>query len=326
MKESIEAKVQLMMRNFELLRKPYKWEHELVRHLVALTYANKGLEVELEEIAEVKAYIKSQTGVFSAFRGNLCFAFSGLLSSSSSEPKVLFDEMLGNQKILKNAGFKNSTYLPTALYALSVTESDLSVNDYVDNAYKVYREMKQNHPFLTSGDDYALAILLADSNHDTTLLEVYYEALNQRGFSKSNGLQMLSHILAFSEKEVGETVDQCDYIAQMLKAHKLKVYADFYPALGLMSLLDGDQGELANDLIEVATFLRDQKKYKWIGKGMNLLMASAIIASDYVDKKSGSDAVMSAALSVSIETIIAAQQAAMIAAITASTAAASTAT
>ena len=184
--------------------------------------------------------------------------------------------------------------------------------------------MKQNHPFLTSGDDYALAILLAGTDHSTDLLEDYYQALNGRGFTKSNGLQMLSHIMAFSEKNVRDSVDQCERVYNHLKANKLKIYSEYYPAIGLISLLDVDQDKLIDDLVEVAIYLRGQKKYKWLGKGMNLLMASAIITSEYIKEKSG-DMVVDTTVSISIQAIIAAQQAAMVAAITASTAASTSA-
>ena len=98
--------------------------------------------------------------------------------------------MLNNEKILKGIGFKYSTYLPTALYALSSVYEGDDVAGYAEKAMGIYKEMKQSHPFLTSGDDYALAILLAGTDHSPDVLEDYYQALNGRGFAKSNGLQL----------------------------------------------------------------------------------------------------------------------------------------
>ena len=248
------------------------------------------------------------------------FALSGLLCANSREPKKHFEYMLNNEKVLKCIGFKHSIYLPTALYALSSVYEGDDVAGYAEKAMGIYKEMRQNHPFLTSGDDYALAILLAATDHSPNLLEDYYQALNGRGFTKSNGLQMLSHIMAFSEKDVKDSVDKCERIYNHLKVNKLKVYSEFYSSIGLISLLDVDQDELMDDLVEVTTYLRGQKKYKWLGKGMNLLMASAIITSEYIKEKTG-DMVVDTTVNISIQAIIAAQQAAMIAAITASTAA-----
>ena len=324
MKVVYEEKVKKMIQHYEDMRKLFKWENDMVRHLVALTYAMKGKELDPTPIKEMNDYIKRQTGVFSPFRGHMMFALSGLLCANSQTPKKQFEYMLNNEKILKSIGFKHSTYLPTALYALSSVYEGDDVAGYAEKAMGIYKEMKQNHPFLTSGDDYALAILLAGTDHSPDLLEDYYQALNGRGFTKSNGLQMLSHIMAFSEKNVRDSVDQCERVYNHLKANKLKIYSAYYPAIGLICLLDVDQDKLIDDLVEVAIYLKGQKKYKWLGKGMNLLMASAIITSEYIKEKSG-DMVVDTTVSISIQAIIAAQQAAMIAAITASTAASTSA-
>ncbi len=86
---------------------------------------------------------------------------------------------------------------------------------------------------------------------------------------------MLSHILAFSPKDVRDTVDVCERIYHRLKDNKFKVYPDYFVAIGLLCLLDDDEDELVDDMIEMAMLLKGEKKYKWLGKGMNLLMASA---------------------------------------------------
>lgn len=318
MKEIYQYKINNMIQNYETLKKPFRWENDMVRHLVALSYAIQEKPIDPHKISEMKEYIKSKTGAFSAFRGHMLFALSGMLCATSHNPEERFDNMLANKDTLRGIGFKNSSYLPTALYALSSMHEGTDIAGYGRKAMDIYREMKRNHPFLTSGDDYALAILLAGTDHSPRLLEEYYNALHDRGFTKSNGLQMLSHIMAFSNKEVRESSDQCRYVYTTLKQHGLKAYATYYPAIGLISLLKGNEAELTTDLIEVASYLREQKKYKWLGKGMNLLIASAIITSEYIKENSGD--VVKTALSVSIHAIIAAQQAAMIAAVSASTA------
>ncbi|MGO1368832.1 MAG: DUF4003 family protein [Senegalia sp. (in: firmicutes)] len=324
MKFIYEERIKNMMENYEELRQEFKWENDMSRHLIALSYAMKGKEINITKIKEIKEYIKNKTGMFSPLRGHMTFVLSGLLNVNVDNPKEEFDNMLSNEKILKENGFKYSSYLPTALYSLSSVYKGDDVRDYTKKAMDIYKDMKKNHPFLTSGDDYALAILLASTDHSTDLLENYYEELNNRGFSKSNGLQMLSHIMAFSESSIRDTVNKCENIHNNLRSNKLKISTDYYPAIGLISLIDGNENELMNDFVEIADYLRNQKRYKWLGKGMNVLIASAIISSEYI-KEQKESSIVNTTLSISIETIIAAQQAAMIAAIAASTAAASSA-
>lgn len=321
MKSVYETKVNTLIENFETIKKPFKWEHDMIRHLVALTFAMKDKELDIDAIKDMCNYIKKHTGAFSSYRGDMIFALSSLLCSASDNPESQFDSMLQNEGFAKSVGFKSQMYLPTALYALSSVYDGDDVQGYLEKASAIFKEMRSNHPILTSGDDYALAILLASTDHDVIVLEEYYQTLKDSGFSKSNGLQMLSHILSFSNLDIRETVNRCVRIYDQLKNNKLKVFSDFYPAIGLIALLDEDQDSLIMDLIEITSFLRKQKGYKFLGKGMNILIASSLITSQYINNNSNSTMV-EAAVSISIETIIAAQQAAMIAAVVAASSAA----
>ena len=64
MKVVYEEKIKKMIRNYEDMRKPFKWENDMVRHLVALAYAMKGKELDPVSIKEMNDYIKEVTGFF----------------------------------------------------------------------------------------------------------------------------------------------------------------------------------------------------------------------------------------------------------------------
>lgn len=308
MKAIYQAKIDTMMNNYEMIKKEFSSEGDLSKHFLALNYAIRNKALDVEVLKDLKKYLKSSTGLFSPFRSQMSFALCGLLDSSFDDPKKHLDQMISNLEIMKQNGFKNTSYLPMALFALSTAYEGENPSSLLKKAHGIYLDMRNNHPFLTSGDDYALAVLLASADRDPHILEMYYKALVESGFPKSNGLQMLSHILAFSEKSLQETVDRCKGIYDALKEAKLKVTTTYYPAIGLVCLLDD---QCVNDLIEVADSLRNIKKYRNLGKGMNILMASAIVTSAY----ESDDVLTSTALQVSVQTIIAAQQAAMIAAV-----------
>lgn len=324
MKSVYEVKTKKMIDNFEILKSSFKWEMDSIKHLVALNYTLKDKIVNADEIKDVKVYLKKETGMFSPFKGTMMFALCGLLSATYDEPINVLQQMIDNEKTMKSVGFKNSTYLPTALYALASVYDGNDVEGFARKGFEIYQEMKKNHPFLTSGDDYALALLLASTNNNPDILEEHYTALHKRGFNKSNGLQMMSHIMSFNNLSVEKSADRCKQIYQALKENKLKVFQDYYPAIGLMALLNDDDNEIISDLIDVSKYISQQKKYKWLGKGMHIMMAAALISTEYVNGVEGE--VVTTALTVSIQAIITAQQVAMIAAITASTAGASAAT
>lgn len=312
MKKRYKEKAEKMIQYYGELKKEYWFENDKVRHIIALNYSMEDRELDLTQIEAMKKHIKNKTNIFSPFRGiPMIFALSGLLCATSDTPKNKFDSLLNNEKILRDAGFNHSSYLPIALYALSSFCKEDDISKYANKAMDIYKEMKKKHPVLTSGDDYAFAILLASTDNSRSLLDDYYDALTDRGFYISNGLQMLSHILVLSNKHIRDVVNHCEYIYNKLKDNNFKVAADYYPAIGLVCLLDIEKNVLATDLIDVASYLRSQKKYKWLENGMLVLLASAIIASEHTREKSD-DVVIRTTLNDTIQAIIVAQQVAIL--------------
>lgn len=305
--------------NFALLKSSYRWENDLSKWLVALSYAVKNEEVDTKNIDLIKDYIKKETAMFSPFRGTSLFTLSGLLSLDALDARSKFDTMNKNYEAVKKAGFKQTSYIPIALYTLSQIFDSRDYTSYAEEAMDIYKEMKANHPFLTGGDDYALAILLIKERSKLDKIEVLYKALREAKFDSSNGLQMMSHILTFSDEPVKLLVERCSHIRDVLKKNKLRVYADYYAAIALLALAGIDSA--VDDLVELALYLKSNKHAKWIGKGMVVMLASAIITSSLIDNSD--DELIITSLKVSIQSIIMAQQAAMIAMIGASAAATS---
>ena len=175
MKSIYEEKVANIMDNYLRINKKFLWNAGLAKHLVALTYTMKDKEIDVDKIKKMKDYIKNKTRILSSFRGDMRFILSGLLCANSDDDKEQFDFMIENEKMMKDAGFKSTDYLPMALYTLSSTYDGDDVIDHVEKAITIYKEMKSNHPFLTSGDDYALAILLANTDYDMDIIQEYYK-------------------------------------------------------------------------------------------------------------------------------------------------------
>lgn len=324
MKELIKTKVDEMLELYLKIEKQFRWQHNLSKHFAALIYTQKNRAFEKEKIDEVMKEIKDNTGIFSPYRGNSVFILAMLLCSEYDNPKEKFLKMLDYHEKLKSAGFKNSTYLPIANYALLITCEEREVENRVKRAYEIYKEMRNNHPWITSGDDYPLTILLAGFNNSIDTIEEYYKGLNDLGFSKGNGLQLLSHILSFSNEGKEIVIKRCKSIYEKLKDNKLKLYSSFYSAIGIIALLSDENDEIIKELIDAAKYLNGLKKYKWLGKGMNILIASAIVSNAYISEQKEKNNLIEATIGVSIEALIAAQTSAVIAGATAAAAAAAT--
>lgn len=322
MNSTVHQKIESILSNIDLLKSNYRFTSDTSKYFVSLQYAMKSKEINLDAISKTKAYIKKNTGLFSAFSGEQLFIYSALLPLISDIPTTVFDQMKKNIPRLKSVGFKSSTYHPTALYCLETIDNKSSIESILIQAKKIYDDMKKNHPFLTSGDDYALSILMAHSKTQIHLLEAYYEELNTHGFSKSNGLQALSHILAINSKDISSDCSKVKAIYDDLKSRKLKVSTTYYPVLGVLSLLDTSIESVTQTISEIVEAFKKQKGFRFTEKGLLILIATTILVNEKIKKNA--DELVSNYLNVTIQGILAAQQAAMIVAISAGTTAAIT--
>lgn len=324
-KETLKSKIDKMVDLYSSIQKQYIGQASMIKQFAALIYTQKDREFSKKRIDDAMNTIKKNTGIFSPYRGTSMFLLGMLLCSQYDNPDEVIMKMMGYHEKFRENGFKNSQYLPIANYALVLTCEDSLVDSRIKKAYDIYSEMKSNHPWLTSGDDYPLCILLAEHNNSIKVIEDYYTMLNQRGLSKSNGLQLLSHILSFSSEDIVTTSDRCKAVYDRLKENKLKLYSSYYGALGLITLLDDEGNEIVDDLIEAAHYINGLKKYKWNGKGLNIILASALVSDEYIKEKSSNSSLLDTTISVTLETLISAQTSAILAGtIAASTAATST--
>ena len=265
--------------------------------------------------------IKAQTGTFSSFRGLYKFSIASLLIADQTYSEDSVRRLIENEERLKSVGFKQGQHMPIACYTLYKVSQETDPTTVAKRAYELYMDMKKNHPFLTSSDDYSLSILLAHLNPSFARIESAYTALNERGFSKSNDLQTLSHIIALSDLSVEVLVEKCVALKDMLKESKLASGTTYYPSIGVMAVLVEGESDLATQWAELANYMNKQKKYKWLGKQMNVMLSASLLSNHYIDEVVSND-IMRVTLNISIEAAIAAQMAALIAITSASSAAA----
>ena len=318
MNQLVNVKLDRLIDLFQQVSTQYKWEQSLTNHFTALTYTLNNRGFDKEKIEDVRDHIKKATGVFSNYRGTSKIILSSLLACQYDNPKHEFDKILNYDKSMKAVGFKNNMYLPIANYALLATCSEELVDTRIVKAIEIYNEMKKNHPWLTSGDDYPLSVLLASSNLSVNSIinnmEECYGLLNENGFGKNNGLQFLSHILGFRQEENKVKVLRCKEIFDKLKENKMKVYSSGYAVIGFLSIL-GEKGyEAVDEVIEVVKILKSTKKYKWLGKETHLYTAAALVSDVYIEDMKNQKDLIQTAIGISIEALIAAQTVAAIAA------------
>ncbi len=327
---NLHTKIEQFVETLTILKKHYKWSMgDLSLRFVALIYTLNNKVFHKEEYDEIVRYIKNNSKWFSYYRGHQKVSTAALLITKFAEPQQAFTNLLEYEQKLKAGGFKNSPYLSIAAYALLLTCASKNVDERVQKAMELYTEMKKNHFWLTSSDDYPIAVLLAESDKQKDLLiseiENNYDMLHKEGFSRSNGLQFLSHLLTFVPIDAHKKAQQTRHIYDQLKREKLRVSSQYYGILGYLSLLGEFSEQAIGEVIEVVGYLRSSKGFKWAGKDINLLVATALVANGHIEKLSHSNKLLETSIGISIEAMIAAQTAVIIAASTAATAGAATA-
>ncbi|NLI92816.1 MAG: DUF4003 domain-containing protein [Peptococcaceae bacterium] len=326
MEHLLQDKANELIRIYKLVNKDYRWKNSSnVNNLIALSYVMKGRAYNKAEIDRVNDYIKKNTGPFSCYRQK-SILYSVLLLLNYSDPEAKFDILLDYEDRLKSSGFKSYTYRPVTAYTLLLTCRSAEIDQRLAKAHQLFVEMRRNHPWLTSGDDYPLSILMAKEKESVSQImkniENIYSELHEAGFSKSNGLQFLSHILSFSSENTSEKVLRCKKLYDFFKDNKLKVYSSNYGALGLLTLLKGKSDEAARDTIGISRVISEEKGLKWLGKETIFLTSSSLVCDYFLESMKNREVIETTAF-ITMEALLAAQTAAMLGATCAASAAAS---
>ena len=313
----LREKTELMIDNYSMLKGAFPWENTLVKHFGAIVNANYGKKVDTRRIEEIKHYIKENTSIASYFRGTNTFVLANLLSLQEDYISP-FKNLLTVYELMKKYGFRSSIYLPLAAYAIT---KEVAMSDWDFRLRRMeafYKNMKSNHFWLTSPDDYVFAAVLATTDMDvdgtSKRIENCYSILNSLGFYKGNDLQTLSHVLALGEAEDEGKCRKARELFTKLKNNKCKFYNNGLAVLGVLVLINDDVDKIVADVVETYERIKNSKGYgMWsIDASMRSMLAATLVSDTYV--KTMDAKVLEAAVGNSINAIIIAQQQAMIAA------------
>ncbi|MTI79860.1 MAG: DUF4003 domain-containing protein [Firmicutes bacterium] len=309
---------------YNIMKKKYRWKaNDISLRFAAYLFCLRSKPFDESQYDEMLKYIKKNTGLFSSHRTQ-AFTLTALLITRFDDPKQAHSDLLDYESLMKNEGFKSSQYLSIAAYALLLTCPKNSTPQRVKKAFEIYKRMKENHYWLTSADDYPVAVLLSDSEDHLDKIEKEmescYQQLNDAGLRKSNGLQFLSHLLTFSPEATERKVARCKETMNYLKQHKLGVSSTYYGAIGFLALLGEEADKAKEEVREAVDYLKNIKGFKWHNKDLNILIVASMISNKYMEDTKHQQ-MLETTLGISIQALIAAQTAALIAATSAAAAA-----
>ena len=321
MNERTLARCKNLIKNKETMKSAFAWEDGLTHLACAGIFINKEQTANEEMLLQCKDILKRNTGIFSNFKSTAKPMIIAMLASNEN-PQLLMERGLKVYDLLKEE-FMSSVYLPIAAMIIAQYADEARYAELAQRTRRIYKQMRADHPFLTSGEDSTFCALMALLDKpDEVLLgdaEECYKILKNNFFS-SNAVQSLSHVLAMCDGEPENKCQKTMELFQKLKeaGHK---YGTSYelPTLGVLAMADGNQDEIAAEMAEIDQWLSEQKGFGFfssISAKQRLMYAGMIAQQDYINDKMMQSAAVNGVIS-----LIVAQQAAMCAAITASAAA-----
>lgn len=321
MNERTLARCKNLIKNKETMKSAFAWEDGLTHLACAGIFINKEQTANEEMLLQCKDILKRNTGIFSNFKSTAKPMIVAMLAANEN-PQLLMERGLKVYDLLKEE-FMSSVYLPIAAMIIAQYADEARYAELAQRTRRIYKQMRADHPFLTSGEDSTFCALMALLDKpDEVLLgdaEECYKTLKSNFFS-SNAVQSLSHVLAMCDGEPKIKCQRTMELFQKLKeaGHK---YGTSYelPTLGVLAMADGNQDEIVAEMAEIDQWLSEQKGFGFfssISAKQRLMYAGMIAQQDYINDKMMQSAAVNGVIS-----LIVAQQAAMCAAITASAAA-----
>ncbi|MHC5229450.1 DUF4003 family protein [Enterococcus sp. LJL99] len=252
-----------------------KWLDKRVIYLIARSFAVNNRRYIDEDYKKIEQTIKSEIGFFTVLGQPVKGILIGLLLSNGKNSQAIHT-LFADYERLRAAGFQLSSYSYFASYLLQYTEA-AEKELVIRKAKDIYDQLKKQHYFLTGPEDGALAISLTQQKQLEkfgpeiigSVVEEYYQRLNETGFSKSNQLQFAAATAAmltgqFDEELIERTTQMIDRLKQMKIRFKSEHYTNIV-ALAFLDSLDPinlDVLAVYLELLEEKTNLRFYKEFR----------------------------------------------------------------
>ncbi|SEH75159.1 Protein of unknown function [Ruminococcus flavefaciens] len=314
MKENIKQITMDFIENRDIIKKAVKMESTYIYPVAANVFCAAGVKADEDKLKECKKIIKKNAGFASYLKGNVMTVLAAKLCVSP-DPEAQFKKVMDIYGILKEH-FSRSEYLAMLATLLAEKTTTEEAERIAARGRALYDMMKKEHPILTSSEDNVMAGFMALSEkNDKQLIddaESCYDLLRKE-FSDKNAMQTVSHILAMTDGAPEEKVDRMVRMFDMFKkaGRKFGKHEEL-PMLAAISVIEADEKELVDTAVEIDDLLSEQKGYGTLSlsKRIRLMHAAMLTADLYNDYDNALAAVSASAIA-----IIAANEAAMYAAI-----------
>ncbi|WP_214695972.1 DUF4003 family protein [Exiguobacterium sp. s160] len=264
----------------DAIKEATKWElTDDFRRLMAIHYAIHDTPFEASRFSNARDTLKQKTKMFSKFRGSQSLVWLSFLDAKYEDIGTAIDEALRLDTLLDRKHFRFSSLRPfLANQLINVEEPERRLDEATD----LYQTFKQHHPWLTSEEDLLSALVLVQAFDDVIDLneriEQHYTLLKDR-LPKSNELQLVSHLLTFSESAPEEAVSRLLAWKSQLDDVQLSIRREQLPALALLSIVAEPDADAVHAIQEIVDAEKD--KQRWFNTH-SVLVALQLVAADHI--------------------------------------------
>ncbi len=267
----------------DAIKQATKWSlTDDFRRLMVIHYAIHDAPFDPSRFEQAQAALKQRTGMFSKFRGTNSLVWLSFLDAKYEDVAPAIDEALRLDQLLDRKHFRYSTLRPfIASQLLNVDDPERRL----DEATALYQTFKQHHPWLTSEEDLLSALVLVQAFDDHSTLneriEAYYEALKVH-MSRSNELQLVSHLLTFSELDPTDAVTRFLDWRERLQRQKITVRNEHLPPLALLTIVTEPTDETVQAVVDIV--VAETEKQRWFNTHA-LTIALQLVAADTITEE-----------------------------------------
>ena len=303
---------------FEGLRSRKRWSTDTnILRFAALTLAaadvvDTGADVE----ATAKALV-DEAGGFSPLASSIRHAVAAILIRRGLDPVATVRRTKETLAVFKEFKLHRGGAQPLLAALLLVLDAggDMPSRETIARFKAIIDRWEEDHRFLTGIDDYPMAAMHATRDVSVEELglavEQIYQLLRRAKFSAGNQLQLVSHLLVFSEQGPREAAGRFEGMAKELKNKGQRVWQGQYDEVALLVLSGGRVDEVSTRVIEYRERLRAVKPRPQ--KDVAFSIAAGVVLAEEAEKMESLEDPAAAANLRAVQAIIEAQQAAMIA-------------
>jgi len=303
---------------FEGLRRRKRWSTDTtVLRFAALTLAaadaadpGAGLEATAKVLAD-------EAGGFSPLSSSVRHAVAAILIRRGLDPVPTVHRTKATLAAFKEFKLQRNGARPLLAALILVLDADggRPSREKIARLKAIIDRWKKDHRFLTGVDDYPMAAMHATRDVSVEQLgvevEQIYQLLRKAKFSSGDPLQLVSHLLMFSDQGPREAAERFERTAMALKNAKQRVWQSRYDEVALLVLSGGHVDEVVPKVIEYRDRLRAVKPRPPAEIAFSI--AAGVVLAEEAERMSELQGATAVVNLRAVQALVEAQQAAMIA-------------